>query len=202
LAYSTSSVARATEVLSRAFQSDPFFDYLLPRPEVRSAVLPALFDMVAGYSAAHGELDLAADGWGVACWLRPGHTLPTAGRLLCLGLPRWRLWQSLAKLGIGGALRLSALAAYADRQHRRNMPEAHWYLWALGVEPARQRQGVEASLLRMGLARADADRKPCYLETNTALNVLFYQKHGFRVVNHGQPAGYRLTFWAMRREPQ
>jgi ribosomal protein S18 acetylase RimI-like enzyme len=156
--------------------------------------------MVAGNSAAYGKLDLAPDGHGAACWLRPGHTSLSAGRLLRLGLPRWRLWQSLARLGIGGARRLSALVAYADEQHHRAMPDAHWYLWALGVEPALQRQGLGTRLLSMGLARADSDRKPCYLETNNALNVTFYQRCGFRIVNCGQPAGHALTFWTMRRD--
>ncbi len=202
MAYSDSSISRAAETLSRAFQSDPFFDYLLPAPQVRSAVLPSFFRVVARYSAVYGQLDLAPDDSGASCWLRPGHTMATAGHMLRLGRPPWRLWQSLARLGIGGARRLSALVAYTDQQHGRLMLDAHWYLWALGVVPARQRQGVGAGLLGKGLARADADRRPCYLETNNALNVLFYQKYGFRVVSHGQPAGHALTFWAMRRDPQ
>ncbi len=202
MAYSISSITRAADVLSRAFQSDPFFDYVLPMPQVQSEVLPSFFRVVARYSAVYGQLDLAPDDCGAACWLRPGHTVPTAGRMLRLGRPPWRLWRSLARLGMGGARRLSTLVAYADEQHRRLMPDGHWYLWALGVEPARQRQGVGAGLLGTGLARADADRKPCYLETNNALNVLFYQKYGFRVVHCGQPAGHLVTFWTMRRDPQ
>jgi ribosomal protein S18 acetylase RimI-like enzyme len=197
-----SPITQAADALGRAFQSDPLFDYLVPQPEARSVVLPAFFGMVAGYSHAHGALDLAPEGQGAACWLRPGHTAPAARHLLPLGATRWRLWRALVKLGWGGMRRLSALSAYANEQHRRAALREHWYLWAFGVDPDRQRQGVGGQLLQAGLARADADRLQCYLETNNVLNLIFYQKRGFKVVSRGQPAGHELTFWAMRRDPR
>ena len=196
------SPAQAAAVLGRAFQSDPLFEYLLPKPQARNTVLPAFFGILAGYSRAHGVLDVAPEGQGVACWLRPGHTTPMTRHLLWLGLSRWPLWRALVQLGVKGIRQLSALTAYADAQHRQAAPSAHWYLWALGVEPDHQRQGVGRRLLQVGLARADAERRPCYLETNNVLNLLFYQKYGFKMVGRGQPDGHELTFWALRREPQ
>ena len=203
----------ATAMLGRAFESDPMFTYLLPQPKARSRVVPAFFGMVASYSRAYGVLDMAPDVQGApevkgtavigaACWLRPGHTAPAALRLLHLGWPRWTLYRAMFTLGVEGLRRLSALAAFADQQHRQAAPGPHWYLWALGVDPACQRQGVGTQLLRPGLARADAEHLPCYLETNNVLNLIFYQKYGFKVVTRSQPEGHELTFWAMRRDPQ
>jgi hypothetical protein len=51
------------------------------------------------------------------------------------------------------------------------------------------------------LARADADRLPCYLETMNEKNVLFYEKYGFRVVRDGEVPRHGLRAWAMLREP-
>jgi ribosomal protein S18 acetylase RimI-like enzyme len=194
--------ARAGEVLGRAFQSDPLFEYLLPTPEARKVVAPGFFGLVAGYTEAYGVLDLAPEGKGVACWLRPGHTVLSRRHFLWLSLTRWRLWRALLRLGRTGFQRLLALSAYADEQHRYAAPTAHWYLWALGVDPDHQRQGVGSQLLQIGLDRADADHLPCYLETNNVLNLMLCQTHGFKMVSRGQPAGHELTFWMMRRNAQ
>jgi len=200
-----SVLARRTEaarVLGRAFQSDPLFVYLMPSAEVRAVVAPAFFGVVAAYAQAYGVLDLAPDGAGAACWLRPGQTTLKVRQMLGLGRPPWRLWRALFLFGVRRMRQLMTISDYAEEQHRRGMPGEHWYLWAFGVDPDRQGRGVGGGLLQVGLDRADAERKPCYLEANNVLNVSFYQKRGFKVVNHGQAAGHEVTFWAMRREPQ
>jgi ribosomal protein S18 acetylase RimI-like enzyme len=194
--------ARASEILGRAFQSDPQFEYLLPQPQARRIVTPGLFGLVAGYTAAYGALDLSPESQGVACWLRPGHTVPWRRHFLWLSLSRWRSWRALLRLGWSGFQRLLALTAYADEQHHYAAPTAHWYLWAIGVDPDYQRQGIGGRLLQLGLERADADHLPCYLETNNVLNLMLCQKHGFKMVSRGQPAGHELTFWTMRRDAQ
>ncbi len=192
--------AEAAQVLGRAFQSDPLFVYLMPKPEVRAAVAPAFFGVVAAYAQAYGVLDLAPDGAGAACWLGPGQTSPSMRQMLRLGWPPARLRRALFLFGFRGIRRLMAISNYAEEQHRRAMPGEHWYLWSFGVDPERQRQGIGGGLLQVGLDRADLECKPCYLETNNVLDVSFYQKRGFKVVNHGQAPGHEVTFWAMRRE--
>jgi ribosomal protein S18 acetylase RimI-like enzyme len=78
----------------------------------------------------------------------------------------------------------------------------HWYLMALGVEPARQGQGIGGRLIRPVLAQADRAGVLCYLETETERNVAFYQKHGFVVAESGPVPGHNLPLWMMVREPQ
>jgi ribosomal protein S18 acetylase RimI-like enzyme len=193
--------AQAANVLSQAFESDPLFTYLLPQAQARGLVTRSFFRVAADYSVKYGEMDLTPDGHGAACWLRPNHTIPTMARLLPLALPHRRLWRAMFTLGLAGLRRFSALITYADKLHRQAAPGKHWLLWVVGVEPQYQRQGIGSWLLQTGLARAEADRLPCYLETNNVLNVIFYQKHGFKVVTRNQPTGHELTYWTMRRDP-
>lgn len=54
-------------------------------------------------------------------------------------------------------------------------------LGALGVDPAFQRQGIAARLLKVGLDRADSDGVPIYLEA-TPDGALMYPKFGFEKV--------------------
>jgi ribosomal protein S18 acetylase RimI-like enzyme len=49
------------------------------------------------------------------------------------------------------------------------------------------------------LERAEAEGSPCYLETDNEANVLFYEKHGFRVVSEDEVPKHGLRFWAMVR---
>jgi ribosomal protein S18 acetylase RimI-like enzyme len=147
-------------------------------------------------------MDVAPEGRAVACWLRPGHTVPSRRRFFLLSLTRWRLWRALLRLGRPGLQRLMVLTTYAEEQHHYAAPSPHWYLWAFGVDPEYQRQGIGSRLLKLGLDRADADHLPCYAETNNVLNLMFCQKHDFKMVSRGQPAGHELTFWMMRRNAQ
>jgi GNAT superfamily N-acetyltransferase len=67
-----------------------------------------------------------------------------------------------------------------DRRRQALMPEPHWYLLALGTDPAHQRQGHGSQLVRHGHLRADRDGMPVYLEAETAINAPFYERLGFR----------------------
>ena len=78
--------------------------------------------------------------------------------------------------------------------------ESHWYLEVLGVRPETQRYGVGTQLVGLGLARAERQGLPCYLETARPRNVEFYRRFGFEVVNDALslvPDG--PTHWAMWR---
>jgi ribosomal protein S18 acetylase RimI-like enzyme len=98
----------------------------------------------------------------------------------------------------GRVLRLLSLLYALEAQHLR---EPHYYLFAIGTDPAHQGRGMGSSLLAPMLARCDAERKPAYLESSNGRNVPFYRRHGFE--NIGTIAlerGPSLT--RMRRTPR
>ncbi len=64
--------------------------------------------------------------------------------------------------------RLMSMLRQFDETHRKQMPDAHWYLMALSVEPAHQRMGHGSALVRHGIQRSNDDGRPVYLETETA----------------------------------
>jgi ribosomal protein S18 acetylase RimI-like enzyme len=69
------------------------------------------------------------------------------------------------------------LAALA-RAHPRS---PHWYLYAIGVDPAYQGQGAGAALLRSRLTRVDQEGAAAYLESSKTGNIPLYEHFGFRV---------------------
>jgi len=89
-----------------------------------------------------------------------------------------------------------------ERIHKKHVPEPHWYLAIVAVDPELQGRGLGSALVKEGLMQADQAHCPSYLETSEQRNLAFYERQGFVVVetvilgDGGPPA------WAMRREPR
>jgi ribosomal protein S18 acetylase RimI-like enzyme len=83
--------------------------------------------------------------------------------------------------------------------HKLHPRYPHWYLWFLGVEPERQGRGLGSELLRLLSAKAEADRVPCYLETDKPSSVKLYEHHGYRVQSEVVLPKVDLRLWLMKR---
>lgn len=188
-------VRRIAATLARAFQDDPLMRYAIPDAEQRRGLLPRLMALNTRYGCRYGAVYITPNYEGVAIWLPPGQTRMTLWRILRAGMftaPLWAPWPALRRLAVSGD--------HSARLHARCLTAPHWYLAQIGVEPAAQRQGIASRLLRPMLARMDAAALPCYLETENAANIAFYQRHGFRVVGEDASPG-NPPIWGMVRSP-
>ena len=192
-----SQKAQAAKVLGRAFLVDPAYTALFPDDLERAQALPKLFGAVVGYSLVYGLVHTTPEVEGVACWLSPGNTEVTLWRILRTGLG---LYRAVGRFNPTARREFLAVLDHLDEIHKRKAPGAHWYLWALGVEPGSQGRGIGSRLIQPVLNRADLDGVPCYLETQTEGNVRFYQKRGFEVVSDGVVPDQGIRIWTMLRE--
>lgn len=190
---------RAAEVLAGAFENDPIYTYIFPDPDDRRRSLRLLWDALLRYSLVYGRVWTTPAVEGVACWLPSGNTEVTLWRHFRTGMPFAR---AVAQFRKEPRRRMLDLLSYTDSARRRTIREPYWYLWALGVEPASQGQGIGSRLLSPALAEADEAGVPCYLETETENNVAFYHKRGFVVSVQETLAESGLTLWTMTRPPQ
>jgi ribosomal protein S18 acetylase RimI-like enzyme len=188
-----SRLGEASDVLARAFQDDPAWVWLIPDDERRRRLLPWLFRV--GFDVT------AADVWttsgtvrGAARWLPPGRPPMRVGPTLkALVTTPLKLGSAIAPfLAYGRSV--EALRAEA-------MPDPHWYLAGIGVDPSAQRRGVGAALLQPGLAAAARAALPAVLLTNNAANLAFYQRHGFEVVREDNTPKGGPHAWAMVKAP-
>jgi ribosomal protein S18 acetylase RimI-like enzyme len=191
-----SQKAQAAQVLARAFLVDPAYAALFPDSVERERALQRLFGAVVGYSLVYGLVHTTPAGEGAACWLSPGNTKVTLWRMLRTGLG---LQRAVAGFNPQARREFLAVLAYMDEVHKREAPGPHWYLWALGVEPGCQGQGIGGRLIQPVLTQADKEGVPCYLETQTERNVAFYQRRGFEVVSDGVVPGQGIRIWTMLR---
>jgi ribosomal protein S18 acetylase RimI-like enzyme len=190
--------ARAVATLVQAFRADPMYAYICPDEADRVRSMRGLWDALIRLTLIYGEVWTTPEVRGVACWLPPGNTEIGFRHMLRTG---FALARAMMRFTGDARRRAMAVFGYTEDLHRRAMPGPHWYLWALGVAPASQGQGIGGRLLQPVLARADAAGLPCYLETETERNVAFYRKHGFDVLTAGPPPGHELMLWTMARPP-
>jgi ribosomal protein S18 acetylase RimI-like enzyme len=80
-------------------------------------------------------------------------------------------------------------------------PEPFRYLSHICVAPERQGEGIGTALMRDGLATADREGVPSWLETSRADNAAYYERFGFRTVADEHAPGDGPRIWFMRREP-
>ncbi len=186
----------AAQILARAFCEDPLMKFVVPDERKRADLLPWLFGTVVHYCFLYGEIAATPNLEGVICWLPPGQA-----NLTLQGIFRSGMFALRFHLGFAEIRRFLANERYTGTIHKQIVPEKHWYLWAVGVDPAYQGRGIGGMLLAQGLERASADGVPCYLETHNPKNLAFYKKFGFEIGAAGTLPKHGLRVWAMVRKP-
>lgn len=190
--------ARAGGVLGRAFHDDPQWVALVPDPAIRRAKLPAMFGAVSRLVVAAGGRAERTAGFGaVALWLAPGRDIGTRAFVRS----RFASLRLMTAIPLRDSRRMMAMLGDFDRRRKRLMPEPHWYLVALGTDPAHQRQGHGSQLVRNGLLRADRDGVPVYLEAETEINAPYYERLGFETLEDVVIEAIDLRFSLMARRP-
>lgn len=188
-----SRLGEASDVLSRAFQDDPAWVWLIPDDERRRQLLPWLFRV--GFDVTAAEVwTTTGPVLGAARWLPPGRPPMRVGPTLkALVMTPFRLGKAIAPfLAYGRAV--EALRTQA-------MSDPHWYLAGIGVDPSAQRRGVGAALMQPGLAAAARAALPAVLLTNNEANLSFYRGNGFAVVREGETPKGGPHAWAMVKAP-
>jgi ribosomal protein S18 acetylase RimI-like enzyme len=176
---------RCMAVLTAAFAADPLMRWMFPQASDYLTYFPRVLHHYAGGAFDRGSAYRTEDFAGSAMWLPPGAgpDEEALGAVLEAGVADDRRGEVFALLE-------EVAAAHPD--------EPHWFLPAIGVDPARQSRGVGAALMARSLERCDAERAVAYLESSNPRNVVFYERLGFTVIGRMQVADSPVLT-AMRR---
>ena len=188
-------------LMGRAFQEDPRFVHACPDSDERAAWTPWLFRWPAWAGFLFGQtLGTVGRLDGVAATIGPGGAEFSEEQLIQCGYGQGREV-------VGAAVwerSMTALDAALEPAHEalhQAVPELHWLLDVIAVEPAQQGRGVGSALLRAVSERADADGTPIALLTYNSANLGIYQHFGYGVVCEGMVSGSEVPWWGMRRDP-
>ncbi|MCY6371312.1 GNAT family N-acetyltransferase [Clostridium ganghwense] len=185
----------AVETLTKAFENDPVYSYLIPDEEERKRILPHLFQFRMCYGITYGEAyAISPDVEGLAVWIPHKNAAMTPWRMLrCGGFPLF------LKAGKSVMTRLSSFGEYESQLHKKYANFPHLFLSPIAVDPVFQGRGFARTLLKDMFERVDREKLPCFLQTQSEYNVSIYEKYGFRVVEQGKIPGTNLSNWAMIR---
>jgi GNAT superfamily N-acetyltransferase len=187
----------AVAVAVRAFDDDPFFEYLFPDRAQRHRSVALLhrtvLDRVGDLAVTRTAL---VDGRvaGVAMWVPPGAwPYPAA-------LQVRQLFSAVRAFvpHMGSFARAGRILRSVELTHPKR---PQWYLQLLMVDPPHQRKGIGALLQAPTLATCDAEGLPAWLETQKEENLAYYARFGFQVAKEHRPIASGPAMWSLSRDP-
>jgi ribosomal protein S18 acetylase RimI-like enzyme len=187
---------QAWDVLERAFFDYPFMTYIQPDPVKRMKSLAWYLGFTIRVGRKCGKILSTPGVKGVAIWLPPKACWVSTKQLIEAGMLEMPF-----RMGLKTCQRTRTNDHFLEEIRKNIAPGEHWYLWAVGVDPAHKNQGIGSALLKPVLREADKNGEVCYLETHLKANLPWYEKHGFEVVFEGEIPGYSLPVWTMVRQP-
>jgi ribosomal protein S18 acetylase RimI-like enzyme len=197
-------VPEVAQLLSVALHDDPAYAHIFPDAGKRRAQLQRFFHRYVGAHVAFGCTFALLDGNGAlqgTLTLRPpgGIHLSAPRRVGMLA----RLAASHGPAALGRMQTIGDLYAGLERATANGAP--HFHVHMMAVQPELQGRGLGSGLLREVLepTRARADL-PVVLTTHKQINVTFYRRAGFEVVDERslRPGKDEFAVWCMRRGPQ
>jgi GNAT superfamily N-acetyltransferase len=166
---SDADVDAAVRTLTRAFEDYPMTRMGLDPDNYLDRLTEYHRLFLTGIGLQHGRVWVTDDASAVAVWTTPA-TPPNAFAAHA---------DAFAQL----AGTRAALAAECEQAMGIFRPrEPVWFLAVVGVDPDRQFQGLGRAVITPGLAAADAEHSPAFLETQDPANLAFYESLGFTVV--------------------
>jgi len=186
----------AAEVAAKAFKDYVMLEYFYPDAPSRHAIAETFTFIAVAVCLKYGEVYTTPGTMkGIAAWLPPGKA----------PFGTWQLLRSVPlpvmfRFGRQGGSQMRSYGEYADNLHRELVPEPHWFLQLLGVDPDHRGQGVSSRLVKPMLERIDREGLPCFLDTNTEKNVAIYRRFGFELVSESKVPGTELPHYALLRK--
>ncbi len=180
------------KVLGQGFADDPVNGWVFG--DNNEKAIAAFYSRMAKskyQSEGFGHLD--EQNRGASLWLPPSankEISPLASLVLGLSIVKTAGFTSLQN-GIR-----------YDLGMEKHIPkDPYYYLFAIATTPAGRGKGVGGQLMEAGLETVDAAKQAAFLESSKEVNVSFYRRFGFEVIEKVSPASGCPPLWLMWREP-
>ncbi len=185
------------KMLTRSFWNYPLLTHFFPEESQRQAVSDSILAMPVYTCLRYGEVYITSLKLeGAAVWT-PSENYPVSFWRLLRTVPL----KHILGMSQSGAASMQSVDHFINNIHKRLVPDRHYYLEVIGVDPAYQKQGFSSKLIKPMLHRLDQQGMACFLETQDLQDVAIYQHFGFVTIDQSAIPGTPLTSWAMLRKP-
>ena len=177
--------------LARAFDDDPFINWLVRKDKKRAHGIESLFHTsLTELCLRHNNVFTTEDFTGGALWYPPGTSEISVARQLTLA------HKMIPVVGLTGLPRLGWAMKQLGRRHPK---ERYYYLQFIGVIPEARDKGIGAALLKPVLDICDREKCGALLENSKEKNIAFYRRFGFNVIGKFFPGIGSPPLWTMWR---
>lgn len=194
------NILPASELMARAFFEEPFAIYVAPNPTDRARALPLHFATLLRFYQGLNTVYQTRNLEGVCAWEPPCFDQPSNTPSDSI-IPPALATELISALGKEAWERYLTIISCMEALRQREMPDPHWYLALLAIDPQHQRKGIGSALLQPLLRQADAENRPAYLWTDQPSSVPFYQCHGFEIMTSMIEPNSGVQFWTLGRKP-
>ena len=182
------------ETLTQSFNDDPVINWTLRKDEHRVEALRDYMEFHLDWFYPAGGVYTSEEGKACSIWVPygfKGRTFTDEERRQYIERKtRWTTLDGLWKFDL-----------FVKLEKEKEPLYNHMHLGFIGVRPELQGKGIGSDLLKHMLTRLDETSLPAYLESSNSRNDLFYERHGFRVIDSiTLPDG--PTIQCMLRKPQ
>lgn len=184
----------ASEVLSNAFHEDPVFSKLIPNNKERYKTLIKIFKFQIKYCLKHGVVLSTSNLKGISLWYPPENVFISIWKSIknsSLSLIFKIKWKNLHLLRKNDD--------FSEDLHKKLIPDPHWYLSTIGIDPKHQGKGIGSRMLSFMINHIAKDHKTIFLETNSEKNVKLYKRFGFRILHKVLTPRTNIYHWSMIR---
>lgn len=191
---SLTALSRAVEVQSSAFESDPFWLYLIPDMDRRKTLLRAVFQPVIRFAILNRQAYVVGNPPdGFAVWNAPQDKIAFNAVIRSgIGIAGLLFRPSFVRL----LPRAAPIFSRFEAMQKQYAPDPHYYLQTISVSPDAQGRGLASKLIKPFLEKALAENRSVYTETMTPSNVGLYEHYGFRVMEEYSVPKTDLKMWA------
>ena len=186
----------ASKVLSNAFQEDPVFSKLIPNNKERYKTLFKIFKFQIKYCLKHGVVLSTSNLKGISLWYPPKNVFIS-------------IWKSIKNSSLSLIIKIKWKNLHILRKnddfsedlHKKLVPDPHWYLSTIGIDPKHQGKGIGSRMISFMINYIAKDHKIIFLETNSERNVKLYKRFGFRILHKVLTPKTNIYYWSMIRRP-
>jgi len=196
--FEKSGTSLAVQRLTNAFSEDPCVKYLLGSDIYDYEKAKYLHEYSIRIGLLYGLITITSKNIeGISIWLPPEKVSVSTWMFIRGGGLRMKKTIDPKILD-----RIKIYDKYASAIHNRNAKMSHWYLFSIAVDKQYQGCGYAKQLLEPVLHYFDENNHTCYLETHNPVNVKFYEKFNFEVVETGTLPNSDITHYGMLRKPR
>lgn len=188
-------LAKLAKVLTLSLEKDPLYMNLFPDDNKRKKYLTCFFEMRIRYGLKYGRVYTISDKYEGVLIILPGEDIMTPLKVIKSGGIK-----VMCTLGKNNMKKLVDILDYLSPKEKLYMKNKFIKISPIGINPIHQRKGYGGHMLKYVLKQIEGENISCYLETQNIINVHFYEKLGFKVLESGNMPVDNVSYWCMMKK--